>query len=53
LPDCFGTAGRLWFPKIRSGLIRAVRQNQRIIAFDAGAPPLASSIYRQSLLSGN
>jgi hypothetical protein len=24
----------LWFPKIRSGWIRAVRQNQRIIAFD-------------------
>jgi hypothetical protein len=25
----------LWFPKIRSGRIRAMRQNQRIIQFDA------------------
>jgi hypothetical protein len=28
----FGTPKPLWFPKIRSGRIRAVRQNQRINA---------------------
>jgi ATP diphosphatase len=39
----------VWFPKIRSGRIRTVRQNQRIIAFDACDPPLACRIYRQSV----
>ena len=39
----------LWFPKIRSGRIRAVRQNQRIIAFDACDRPLACSVCRQSV----
>ena len=38
---------RLWFPKIGSGRIRTVRQNQRIIAFDGRDPPLACSVYRQ------
>jgi hypothetical protein len=37
----------LWFPKIPSGRIRTVRQNQRIIAFDAHDPPLACSVFRQ------
>jgi len=32
---------RLWLPKFRSGRIRKMRQNQRIIAFDARDPPLA------------
>ena len=32
---------------IPSGRIRAVRQNQRIIAFDGRDPPLACSVYRQ------
>jgi hypothetical protein len=41
----------LWFPKILSGRIRTVRQNQRIIAFDACAPPLACRLYRQSCSS--
>ena len=37
----------LSLPKIPSGRIRVVTENQRIIAFDARDPPLACSIYRQ------
>ena len=39
----------LWLPKLRSGRIRKMRQNQRIIAFDARDPPLACSICRRSV----
>ena len=39
----------LSFPKIPSGRIRVVTENQRIIAFDARDPPLACSIYRQPI----
>jgi hypothetical protein len=38
---------RLWLPKIRSGRIRTMRQNQRIIAFDAFDPPLACNVCRR------
>ncbi|MGB8525802.1 MAG: hypothetical protein WCD75_02960 [Rhodoplanes sp.] len=41
------TIAHLWLPKIPSGRIRAVRQNQRIIAFDGRDPPLACSVYRR------
>ena len=40
---------RLWLPKFRSGRICKMRQNQRIIAFDARDPPLACSICRRSV----
>ena len=40
---CGEDACVLWFPKILSGRIRTVRQNQRIIAFDSRDPPLACS----------
>ena len=39
----------LWFPQIPSGRIRAVGQNQRIIAFNACDPSFACSVYRQPL----
>ena len=39
----------LWLPKFRSGRIRKMRQNQRIIAFDARDPPFACSICRRSV----
>jgi len=38
-----------WFREILSGRTLTVRQNQRIIAFDACAPPLAYRLYRQSV----
>jgi hypothetical protein len=37
----------LWFPKIRSGKIRPVRQNQRIIRCDVCDPAFASTACRQ------
>jgi hypothetical protein len=39
--------GYLWFPKIRSGRIRAVRQNQRIIRCDACDRPPTWNVCRQ------
>jgi len=40
-------ADRVSLPKIRSGRIRVVTENQRIIALDARDPPPACSVYRQ------
>jgi hypothetical protein len=39
----------LWFPKIPSNRIRAVRQNQRIIRNDACDPPFAWNVCRRSV----
>jgi hypothetical protein len=40
---------RLSFPKIQSGGIRAVRQNQRIIRCDVCDHPPARSVYSRSV----
>ena len=41
--------GSLSFPRIRSGRIRAVRQNRRMIAFDACDRLLVGGVCRQSV----
>jgi hypothetical protein len=40
-------ASRVWFPRIPSGGIRTVRENQRIIMFDGRAPPIARIVCRR------
>jgi nucleoside-diphosphate-sugar epimerase len=46
-PAHVGDQCDLWFPKSRSGRIRAVRQNQRIIRCDACDRPPTWNVCRQ------